>query len=106
MSNHQDQDVIKALQEDWNNIDELAGEQHLSHYAIQQQVQLFQQKRKKAFYKELTFFIMIAIFILSLFLTTISKGMQIAFYIQLLAAIIGPVVYFFLLRREERKAWR
>ena len=98
--------ILQSLKADWKNLDEAASDQNLSSYNIQQQIHLFHQKRRKAFMKELILFIFTAIFLLSLFVTTVFKGFHIAVYIQLFSILAGPIVYLLLTKRDEGKALR
>ena len=105
MDNHnKESDMLKVLKEDWENIDAIAGTPQFTQHEIHEQLHSYQLNRKKAFRKELSLFILTAIFILGLFITIIFKSMETILYIQVCACLIGPVIYV-LLSKRERKVW-
>src|SRR5690606_5950312 len=105
MDDHnKENEIVKVLKEDWESLDMIAGAPKMTKHEVYAQLHVFKQNRKRAFRKELTLFILTAIFILSLFVATVLKSVQTLVYMQVIVAVIAPVIYV-LLRKRERKAW-
>lgn len=103
MENHdKESDMLKVLKEDWENIDALAGTPKITQHEIHEQLHIYKFNRKRAFRKELSLFILTAIFILGLFITIIFKSMETILYIQVCAGFIGPAIFIFLTKRERK----
>jgi len=103
MDHHnKENDLVKMLKSDWESLDTIAGNPEIGQQEIQEQLVLSKLHRKKAFRKELLLFILTAIFILGLFVTTILKSVQTIMYIQVCAGLMGPVIYVFLSKREGK----
>jgi len=106
MDNHdKESEMVKMLKGDWESIDAIAGTPQMKQHDIQEQLHLYKLHRKRAFQKELSLFILTAVFILGLFVTAMLKSVQTILYIQVCAALMGPVIYVFLSRREG-KGWQ
>ncbi|HEO8422742.1 DUF5345 family protein [Niallia sp. FSL W8-0635] len=69
MTNDQDQTdkLIEDLQKNWNHLENLPISKESSSFFLKEQLQNYQQKRKKAFYKELKLFIITASFYLAVY---------------------------------------
>ena len=106
MDHHKEEsEKLELLKEDWESMDSMAEPPQISQHEILEQLDLFKLNRKKSFRKELTLFILTAIFVLGLFVTIILKSTQLILYIQVAAALLGPVIYVFLTKREG-KVWQ
>lgn len=103
MENHnKENEIVKVLKEDWNKIEAIGGTPKITQQEIQEQLHAYKMNRKRAFKKELSLFILTAIFILTLLVTTIVKSVQAIIYIQVCACLIGPIVYVILSKREGK----
>ncbi|WP_430787159.1 YxlC family protein [Virgibacillus flavescens] len=101
MDNHKEEsDTLKVLKADWESMDAIAGNPQMNQHDIQEQLQLDKRNRKRAFRKELSLFILTALMILGLFVTTILNSLETILYIQVCTALVGPVIYVFLIKRE------
>lgn len=105
MDDHnKENEIVRELKEDWESLDMIAGTPQMTKHEVYAQLHVFKQNRKRAFRKELSLFILTAIFILSLFVATLLKSVQTLVYIQVIVAVIAPVIYVFL-RKREGKVW-
>ncbi|MFC0469949.1 YxlC family protein [Halalkalibacter kiskunsagensis] len=101
--NHEDQErVIQKLQQDWEQLDEL-GDRTPSLIEIKDQIILFEAKKKKAFYKELGLFLLTAVLILSVFVTSVFQAPYMFIVIQVCAIVVAPLVCYVLAKREKKE---
>lgn len=101
--NHENEiEKVKMLKKDWKSVDDLAGEPTISEHEIEEQLHLYHVERKNTFRKELTLFMITAIFMLGLFVTVLLNSFQTILYIQLCAALVGPLISIFLTGRERK----
>jgi len=94
---------IEKLKQDWNQLDELAGNPSLSTIEMKQQLEVYQEKQKKRFYKELVIFFATAVLILSCFIISFVQVPVLFIVIEIGAMILGPIVYFALVKRKNKE---
>ena len=99
----EEQHQLEKLQQDWQQLDELAGHPSISTIEVKQQLAVHQEKQKKGFYKELMIFLMTAVFILSFFIISIVQAPVLFIMIEVCTAILGPIVYFVLVKRKKQE---
>ncbi len=102
MGNDKEIEKTKMLKKDWETIDAIAGDPKISQHEIAEQLHGYKLDRKRTFRRELSLFILTAVFILGLFVTTLMKSVQTILYIQVCAALLGPVISIFLTAREGK----
>ncbi|MFP3359955.1 DUF5345 family protein, partial [Planococcus sp. SIMBA_143] len=64
MNDKEEEKIVQHLKQHWQYIDDL-GKESLSKVDMQEQLLMFQQKKKKAFYLESAYFLLTAIVILT-----------------------------------------
>ena len=97
-----DESNIKQLKQDWQQIDEL-GEPSVSMMEIKNGLHVYQEKKKRTFYKELLIFLCTAFVILSSFTISFLRAPGLFIAIQVGASILAPLLLFVLLKRKNRK---
>lgn len=96
--------LISQLHKDWQRLEQLGSQPVLSKAAIKEQLMLVKSKKRKAFYKELTFFITIALLILLGMTTVIYKAPLFFIWIQALSLVAAPMIYLILSKRKAKEA--
>ncbi|MCM3671852.1 YxlC family protein [Mesobacillus maritimus] len=94
---------IEKLKQDWKQLDELAGDPSLSAIEMKQQLEVYQEKQKKRFYKELLMFFATAVLILSCFIISLVQAPILFLVVEIGAMILGPIVYFALVKRKNKE---
>lgn len=96
--------LIEGLQKDWNHLENLPIRKEPSSYFMKEQLQNYQLKRKKAFYKELKLFMGTAILLLSCLSIIIAfLALHTIVIMEVVSIIVAPIIYFTLMRKQERK---
>ncbi|MBP2243279.1 uncharacterized protein with PQ loop repeat [Cytobacillus eiseniae] len=94
---------LEKLKHDWEQLDELAENHSTSNFEMKQQIEVFQEKQKKGFYKELLIFFVTAICILSFFTISIVQAPVLFIVIEICAMMIGPIVFYILVKRKKKE---
>ncbi|KHF37827.1 YxlC family protein [Halalkalibacter okhensis] len=102
MKRSEDQEHIRKLQQDWQQLDEL-GERSVTFSEVKEQLSTYRVKQKQLFYKELIVFLVTALFILSVTLMSLLQAPVLFIIIQVVAVVGAPVVLFFLIKRKKRE---
>ncbi|MDF1508930.1 YxlC family protein [Robertmurraya sp. DFI.2.37] len=92
------------LKEDWEQLDKLSNHSTPSTHELKEQLIIAKMEQRRAFRKELSLFILTALFILSIFTVAVLKAPVIFILTQIVALIGAPILFFFLkkaLRKEE-----
>ncbi|WP_400245255.1 DUF5345 family protein [Niallia sp. JL1B1071] len=95
--------LIEDLQKDWNHLEYLPIRKEPSSYFMKEQLQNYQLKRKKAFYKELKLFMGTAILLLSCLSIIASLALHTIVIMEVVSIIVAPIIYITLMRKQERK---
>ena len=93
---------IKRLKQDWQQLDEL-DQASVSMMEIKNGLHVYQEKKKRTFYKELLIFLCAAFVILSSFTISFLRAPGLFIAIQIGASILAPLLLFVLLKRKNRK---
>lgn len=93
---------LEKLKLDWEQLDELGDNHTVSKFEMKEQLKIYQEKRKKAFIKELILFFVTAVCILSFFIISLVQAPTIFLVIQISAMVIGPIVYLILINRKKK----
>ncbi|UTI43801.1 YxlC family protein [Niallia sp. RD1] len=101
--NNQSEKIIKNLQEDWNQLEKLSTSKEPSAFFMKDNLQYYQSRKKKAFYRELKLFIITAIFLLSCLSILAFQTLYIIAIIEVASIIVAPIIYFMLTRKQEGK---
>lgn len=103
MTNDQDQTdkLIEDLQKNWNLLENLPISKESSSFFLKEQLQNYQLKRKKAFYKELKLFIITAILLLSSLSFIAFLALHTIVIMEVVSIIVAPIIYFILMRKQE-----
>jgi len=101
--NNQSEKIIKNLQEDWNQLEKLSTSEEPSALFLKDNLQHYQSRKKKAFYRELKLFMITAIFLLSCLSILAFQTLYIIAIIEVASIIVAPIVYFMLMRKQEGK---
>ena len=96
--------LISQLHKDWQQLEQLGSQPVPSKAAIKEQLMLAKSEKRKAFYKELTFFITIALLILIGMTTVIFKAPLFFIWIQALSLVAAPMIYLILSKRKAKEA--
>ncbi|MFZ0445680.1 MAG: YxlC family protein [Bacillus sp. (in: firmicutes)] len=97
-----DESNIKQLKHDWQQVDEL-DQPSVSMMEIKNGLHVYQEKKKRTFYKELLIFLCAAFVILSSFTISFLRAPGLFIAIQVGASILAPLLLFVLLKRKNRK---
>ncbi|WP_338472445.1 YxlC family protein [Niallia sp. XMNu-256] len=103
MKKGEEQTPIQKLQQDWKQLDELAGNPSISAIEMKRQIAEYKEKQKKRLYKELMIFYVTALCILGFFITSFLRAPGLFIAIEILAMIIGPIVYYILVKRKKKE---
>lgn len=95
---------IDDLQRDWNNLEKLSITEPSSFF-MKEQLQSYQLKKKRAFYKELKLFMITAVLLLSCLSTIAFLTPSTLVIMEVGSIIVAPIIYFILLRKQERKVF-
>ena len=93
---------IKQLKQDWQHLDEL-DQPSVSIMEIKNELHVYQEKKKRTFYKELVIFLCTAFVILSSFTLSFLRAPGLFVAIQVVASILAPILLFILFKRKNRK---
>ena len=99
----EEQSKLEKLKLDWKQLDELAVNHALSKLEMKEQLKIYQEKRKKAFLKELIMFFVTAVCILSFCIISLVQAPILFLVIEISAVVIGPIVYFVLTNRKKKE---
>lgn len=102
MNDKEDKKIVQHLKQDWQQIDEL-GKESLSKVDMQEQLLLFQQKKKKAFYLESALFLLTAIVILTAVMVSLFQAPVFFLIIQIVASLIVPFGVYFTYKKVNKK---
>ncbi|MGB8002219.1 MAG: YxlC family protein [Anaerobacillus sp.] len=102
MSDKDEKKIVQHLKQDWQQIDEL-GNESLSHVDMQEQLVIFQQKKKKAFYIESAIFLLTAIVILTAVTVSLFQAPIFFLFIQIVASLIVPFGVYFTYKKVNKK---
>ncbi len=94
---------IQKLKQDWEQLDELAGNPSISAIEMKRKIAEYQEKQKKRFYKELMNFYVAALCILGFSIPSLIKAPGLFIVIEILAMIMGPIVYYILVKRKKKE---
>ncbi|WP_096199995.1 YxlC family protein [Bacillus sp. FJAT-45350] len=97
-----DEENINQLKRDWKQFDDL-GEEYVSMVEIKDQLNLYHEKKKRTFYKELVIFLCSAFVILSAFTLSYLRAPGLFIAIQVGASVLAPLFLFVLAKRNNRK---
>jgi uncharacterized membrane protein len=106
MTNHEDlkDKLLSRLQTDWQQLEQLGSHSIPGKAAIKEQLAMAKVEKRKAFYKELSLFIMIALLILTALTTIIFKAPLFFIWTQVLSLIAAPIIYLILSKRKTKEA--
>ncbi|WP_068672149.1 YxlC family protein [Oceanobacillus sp. Castelsardo] len=99
----EEQSQLEKLKLDWKQLDELAENHVLTRLEMKEQLKIYQEKRKKAFLKELILFFVTAVFIISFIIISLVQAPILFLVIEISAIVIGPIVYFVLINRKKKE---
>ncbi|WP_152654950.1 DUF5345 family protein [Oceanobacillus sp. CFH 90083] len=99
----QNASIVSDLQRDWQKIDQLAEDSFVNEHAIAQEMERFQQKRKRRFYKELAAFIATALLLLSLLGFLLVRTQLFFIILQIGTLLAGLIILFWLYRKETER---
>lgn len=103
--NHDEKEKpIEDLQRDWNNLEKLSITEP-SFFFMKEQLQRYQLNKKKAFYKELKLFLITAVVLLSCLSTIAFLTPSTIVTMEIVSIIVAPIIYFILVRKQERKVF-
>lgn len=94
--------LISELQEDWRQLDDLYSPSSLPVHALKEQLEIVKINKRRAFYKELCFFILLALFILTIFTTLMFQAPFIFLRTQVAIVIIAPIIFLLLTKRKTK----
>lgn len=103
MNMKDNQEIVKTLQRDWNQLDELGEQPPVALLEIREQLEALQEQQKKRFYKELIVFLSAAVFILTAVMMSIVQRPVIFIGIQAAASLLAPIVLLALIKRKRRE---
>jgi hypothetical protein len=103
MNKRDDQEKLKMLKRDWNQLDELGEDPPAALVEIRKQLDALHEQQRKTFYKELKVFLTTAVFILTVIITSIVQQPVIFIGIQAAASILAPIVLYALMKRKRRE---
>jgi Family of unknown function (DUF5345) len=106
MTNHEDpkDKLLSRLQSDWQQLDSLGSQPVPSKTAIKEQLAMAKTEKRKAFYKELSLFIMFALLILTALTTVVFKAPLLFIWTQVLSLIAAPIIFLILSKRRAKEA--
>lgn len=105
MTNHEDRKdrLISQLKSDWQQLDQLGSQPVPNKNAIKEQLIIAKAEKRKAFYKELSLFIIFALFILTVLTTVIFKAPLLFLWAQILSLVAAPLIFLILNRRKKKE---
>ncbi|ARK32357.1 YxlC family protein [Halalkalibacter krulwichiae] len=103
MKQNEEQVHMKKLQQDWKQLDELAENPSVSTIEMKQQLEVYQEKQKQRFYKELIIFFLTAVCMLSFFVISFVQAPLLFIIVEICAIIIGPIVFYVLVKRKKKE---
>ncbi len=106
MTNHDDEKdkLLSRLQSDWQQLDKLGSQPVPGKTALTELLMMAKVEKRKAFYKELSLFIMFALFILTALITIVFKAPLLFIWTQILSLIAAPIIFLFLSKRKAKEA--
>lgn len=96
--------LISQLKKDWQQLENISSHTIPDKASIIEQLAIAKAAKRKAFYKELALFIMIALLILTALTTIVFKAPFIFLWTQILSAAAAPMVYLVLNKRKAKEA--
>jgi hypothetical protein len=104
MTKHDDRKdhLISKLQKDWEALDEIGLPTTPSQKMLKEQLIMAKQEAKRAFHKELSLFIFIALVTLTVLTTAVFQSPIIFIGTQVLALIVAPLIFLLLSRRKSK----
>ncbi len=98
----EDKKIVKHLKQDWQHIDDL-GKESLSQIDMEEQLVVFRQKKKKAFYLESALFLLTAIVILTAVTVSLFQAPTFFLIIQIVASLIVPFGVYYTYKKVNKK---
>ncbi|MCA0993420.1 YxlC family protein [Pseudalkalibacillus hwajinpoensis] len=102
MNDKEDKKIVQHLKQDWQQIDDL-GKESLSKVDMHEQLLMFQQKKKKAFYLESALFLLTAFVILTAVTISLFQAPIFFLIIQIVASLIVPFGVYFTYKKVNKK---
>ena len=102
MNDKEEEKIVQHLKQDWQHIDDL-GKESLSQIDMEKQLVLFQQKKKKAFYRESALFLLTAIVILTVVIVSLFEAPLFFLYFQIVATLIAPFGVYFTYKKVNKE---
>ncbi|MDP4549665.1 YxlC family protein [Alkalihalobacillus macyae] len=102
MNDKEEKKILQHLKQDWQQIDDL-GKESFSQVDMENQMQMFQQKKRKAFYIESVFFLLTSLMILSVVTISLFKAPVLFMFIQIVSSLIVPIGVYFTYKKVNRK---
>ncbi|WP_078382306.1 YxlC family protein [Sutcliffiella halmapala] len=93
--------TITRLQKDWKQLDDLEVTPTLTTEALKEQLVIAKAEKRKAFHKELSLFILMALLILTALTTAIFQAPLIFIGTQVFALTVAPIIFLFLTKRKS-----
>ena len=93
--------LISQLQKDWKQLDDLELPHAPSTQTLKEQLVIAKVEKRKAFYKELSLFLLLAFLILTALTTIIFQAPFIFMGTQFTALIVAPIIFLFLAKRKS-----
>ena len=105
MTNYDDrkEKLISRLKSDWQQLDGLSSQSAPNKAAIKEQLIMAKTEKRKAFYKELSMFIVFALIILTALTTMVFKAPLIFLWSQVLSLVAAPLIFFVLNKRKAKE---
>lgn len=106
MTNHEDpkDKLLSRLQSDWQQLDKLGSQPVPGKAALTEQLTIAKAEKRKAFYKELSLFIIFALLILTALITIVFKAPMLFIWTQILSLIAAPIIFLLLSKRKSKEA--
>lgn len=103
MKKKEDEIHLEKLKHDWQQLDELADNKSITAMSVKQQLEVYQEKQKRRFYKELLIFFMTAVCILSVVTISVVQAPGLFVAIEIGASLLGPIVFYILVKRRKKE---
>lgn len=102
MNDKDEKKIVQHLKQDWQHLDDL-GKESFSKVDMQEQIVMFQQKKKKAFYIESALFLLTAMVILTVVIVSLFQAPVFFLFIQIVASLIVPFGVYFTYKKVNTK---